>query len=68
MEIVSDKVCGVALVVDFCKGMAYSRIIYWLQETNIASLQALCFQFISEALLEKTGTKVYLGHKEEILE
>lgn len=67
-DCVSDKVRGMDLIVGFCKGMAYSRIVYWLQETNIAPLQALFFQFITEALLEKTDTQVHLGHKEEILE
>lgn len=42
-DCVSDKVLGEALIVSFCKGMAYSRIAYWLQETNIARLQALFF-------------------------
>lgn len=42
-DCVSDKVHRVALTVVFCKGMAYSRIIHWLQETNIAPLQASFF-------------------------
>lgn len=67
-DCVSDKVHGVALIVGFCKGVAYSRKIYGLQETNIAPLQASFFQFITEALLEITDTQVYSGHKEEILE